>query len=256
MRKQDKWKVALEKFLKKWENKKEVIWILVCGSYVTGNPSKHSDIDIHILLDSKTTRRERGNEIIDGFLIEYFANSSKRHHQYLEEDLKSRCKINAHMFCTGEILLDKTGELKRLVQYPKKYLKKKNPKLNKMQIEIAKYHIWDMCDNLEEVFDSNTEEFYLDFYNFLNKLFETYAQFLQFDTVPVYKLRRFLVNEQDKKKYLVSDFPDKKFTKMIVSAINIKDKTKMMEEFKTITKYALKKMGGFNIDGWKIRSPA
>ena len=40
------------------------------------------------------------------------------------------------------------------------------------------------------------------------------------------------------------------------SAINIKDKTKMMEEFKTITKYALKKMGGFNIDGWKIRSPA
>lgn len=253
---QDKWKVALEKFLKKWENKKEVTWILVCGSYVTGNPSKHSDIDIHILLDSKTTRRERGNEIIDGFLIEYFANSTKRHHQYLEEDLKSRHKINAHMFCTGEILLDKTGELKRLVQYSQKYLKKKNPKLNKMQIEIAKYHIWDMCDNLEEVFDSNTEEFYLVFYNFLNKLFETYAQFLQFDTVPIDKLRRFLVNEQDKKKYLVSDFPDKKFTKMIVSAINIKDKTKMMEEFKTITKYTLKKMGGFNIDGWKIKSPA
>ncbi|HOG15460.1 MAG TPA: nucleotidyltransferase domain-containing protein [Candidatus Absconditabacterales bacterium] len=253
---QDKWKVALEKFLKKWENKKEVTGILVCGSYVTGNPSKHSDIDIHILLDSKTTRRERGNEIIDGFLIEYFANSTKRHHQYLEEDLKSRHKINAHMFCTGEILLDKTGELKRLVQYSQKYLKKKNPKLNKMQIEIAKYHIWDMCDNLEEVFDSNTEEFYLVFYNFLNKLFETYAQFLQFDTVPIDKLRRFLVNEQDKKKYLVSDFPDKKFTKMIVSAINIKDKTKMMEEFKTITKYTLKKMGGFNIDGWKIKSPA
>ena len=61
MRKQDKWKVALEKFLKKWENKKEVIWILVCGSYVTGNPSKHSDIDIHILLDSKLLGKGKWN---------------------------------------------------------------------------------------------------------------------------------------------------------------------------------------------------
>jgi len=36
------------------------------------------------------------------------------------------------MFCTGEILLDKTGELKRLVQYPKKYLKKKL----KIEVEV------------------------------------------------------------------------------------------------------------------------
>jgi predicted nucleotidyltransferase len=256
MEKQENWEIALQKFLKKWENKKEVIGAIVCGSYITGNPSNHSDIDIHFLLDAKSSWRERGNVIVDGILIEYFANPTKRHHQYLEEDLKSRRKINAHMFCTGKILFDKTGELKKLIQFSKKYLNKKNPKQNKIQVEIAKYHIWDMCDNLEEVFDSNSEEFFFVFYNCLNGLIETYAKFLQFDSMPIHKLRRFLVNEKDKKKYLVSNFPDEEFVKMIVSAINLKDKPKMMNEFKIITNHVLKKMGGFNIDGWKIKSPA
>lgn len=254
--KKQKREIALEKFLVKRKNKKEVIWAIVCGSYITGNPSKHSDIDIHILLDSKTTWRERGNEIIDGILIEYFANPTKRHHQYLEEDLKSRGRMNAHMFCTGKILFDKKWELKELIKYSRKYLKKKNPKPNKIQIEIAKYHIWDMCDNLEEVFESKSDEFYFVFYNFLNDLFETYAKFLQFDSIPVHKLRRFLVNEKDKKKYHVSNFPDEEFTKMIVSVINLKDKSKMMKEYKNLTNHVLEKMGGFNIDGWKLKSPA
>ena len=70
----EKWELALKKFLKNWENKKEVVGAIVCGSYITGNPSNHSDIDIHLLLSSKTKWRERGNVIIDGILIEYFAN--------------------------------------------------------------------------------------------------------------------------------------------------------------------------------------
>jgi len=254
--KKQKWEIALEKFLIKRKNKKEVIGAIVCGSYITWNPSKHSDIDIHILLDAKTTWRERGNEIIDWILIEYFANPTKRHHQYLEEDLKSRSRINAHMFCTGKILFDKTWELKELVEYSRKYLKKKNPKLNKVQLEIAKYHIWDMCDNLEEVFESKSDEFYFVFYNFLNQIFENYAKFLQFDSIPIHKLRRFLVNENDRKKYLVKNFPDQEFSKKIISIITPKDKSKMMKEYQKLTRHVLDKMGGFNIDGWKLKSPA
>jgi hypothetical protein len=86
--------------------------------------------------------------------------------------------MNAHMFCTGKILFDKTGELKKLIQDSKKYLTKKFPKRNKIQIELAKYHIWDMCDNLEEIFEAKGEEFLFVSYNFLNMLFEAYAKFL------------------------------------------------------------------------------
>jgi len=251
-----KWEIALQKFLKKWENKKEVIGAIVCGSYITGNPSKHSDIDIHILLDSKSSWRERGNEVIDGVLIEYFANPIKKYYEYLEEDYKQRRRINAHMFCTGKVLFDKTGELKRLIKDSKKYLVKKYPKQNKIQTELAKYHIWDVLDNLEEVFESNTAEFFFVFYNCLNELFETYAKFLQYDSIPVHKLRRFLVDEKDKKKYHVSNFPDGEFVKMFVKAMNLKDKSRMMKEYKRLSKHVLDKMGGFNINGWKIKSPA
>lgn len=44
-----KWKIALEIFLKEWQDKEEVVGALVCGSYITGNPSKRSDIDVHII---------------------------------------------------------------------------------------------------------------------------------------------------------------------------------------------------------------
>ncbi len=109
---------------------------------------------------------------------------------------------------------------------------------------------------MEEVFEANAKEFFFVFYNNLNFLFETYAEFLQFDSIPVHKLRRFLVNKKDKKKYLISDFPDKKFVKLFVRAINLKNKSKMMKEYQKLTKYVFDRMGGFNIDGWKIKTPA
>jgi predicted nucleotidyltransferase len=189
----EKWETALQKFIKKWENRKEVTGAIVCGSYVTGNPGSHSDIDVHIILDSGTSWRERGNEIIDGFLIEYFANPARQHDLYAEEDYKSGKRINAHMFCTGRVLFDKTGELKKLVEDSGNYLEKEFPGLSDIEIESAKYHIWDACDNLEEIFESGSEDFFFIFYNDLKDLFETYAKFLQYESIAVHKLRRFLV---------------------------------------------------------------
>ena len=41
----EKWEIALQKFLKNWKKKKEVIGAIACGSYVLGNPSKKSDVN-------------------------------------------------------------------------------------------------------------------------------------------------------------------------------------------------------------------
>lgn len=251
-----KWQIALQKFIKKWESKKDVVGAVVCGSYITGNPTKHSDIDVQILLDSKTPWRERGNKIIDGILIEYFANPVTKIQQYFEEDYKERRKISAHMFCSGKVLFDKTGELKKIIKDAKKYFTKKYPHPSNIQIEMAKYHIWDRRDNLEEIYETNADEFSFVFFNDLNELFEAYSRFLRFDSVQVHKLKRFIVNGKDKKKYDVGDFPDKKFVKMFVKAINIKDKSEMMKEYQKLTNHVLKKMGGFNVDGWKLKSSA
>jgi predicted nucleotidyltransferase len=66
-------KKTVEKFLEEWGHNKEIIGVVVCGSYVTGNPTKHSDIDLQIILDEGIKWRERGNRIINGiFLVSSF----------------------------------------------------------------------------------------------------------------------------------------------------------------------------------------
>ncbi len=64
----------------------DTIGILVCGSYITGNPSTHSDLDVHIILNENVNYRERGNKIVDGLLIEYFANPAKQIREYFKDD--------------------------------------------------------------------------------------------------------------------------------------------------------------------------
>lgn len=249
------WEQALEKFIGKWKDKKDVVGALVCGSYITGNPSPHSDIDIHILLSKSTNYRERGNEYIDGILIEYFANPLPQHIKYLESDFKNRRRVNVHMLTTGKVLFDKTGELKELINIANKFKKKKFKASSKIQNEIAKYFIWDSLDNLEEVYESNAKDFEMVYFVSLQDLFNYYATYLQYESIPIHKLRRFLSNKKDQEKYNVPTFPDSKFQKDFIKAIELKDKTQMMRAYKKIVIHVLNEIGGFNIDGWKIKTP-
>ncbi len=90
-----KWEKALNKFLEGWKNKKAVVGAIVCGIYVAGSPSKHSDVDVHIVLDSSISWRERGDKMVDGFLIEYFADPLQKYYEYLQDDYKRRRRVKA-----------------------------------------------------------------------------------------------------------------------------------------------------------------
>ena len=108
------WEEKLNKFLENWEYMNDTIGILVCGSYITGNPSTHSDLDVHIILNENVNYRERGNKIVDGLLIEYFANPAKQIREYFKDDYTNVRPMSQTQFITGKILLDKTGEVKAL----------------------------------------------------------------------------------------------------------------------------------------------
>ena len=43
------WKEVLEKFVSEYKDKDYVIEAVLCGSYATGNYTKRSDIDVHII---------------------------------------------------------------------------------------------------------------------------------------------------------------------------------------------------------------
>lgn len=251
----EKWEIALDKFVSEWKNKKEVVGMVVCGSYITGNPSKHSDIDIQILLDKKVKWRERGNKIIDGILIEYFANPLQQNLKYIKDEFKTRDKTDVHMFITGKVLFDKNGDVKKIIAKAKEWNKKPFKKINRVDIEQKKYSLWDMKDNLQEIYESGSEDFHFVYYSFLSNILEKYSAFLRHDSFNTHKVLRLLVNKKDQLKYKTNKFPDSVFVKMYVDAMKIKDKPKMMHTFEKIVEYVLKNMGGFDIDGWKIRSP-
>ena len=68
------WKLALNEFIKPYLNDEEVEAILLVGSYAVGNQNEYSDIDVYVILNDNAEYRERGNKLVNGYLIEYFVN--------------------------------------------------------------------------------------------------------------------------------------------------------------------------------------
>jgi predicted nucleotidyltransferase len=250
----EKWEIALNKFIATWKNKKEVIGFLVCGSYVTGNPSKHSDIDLHIILSDKTNWRERGNKIIDGYLIEYFANPIKQIKSYMKNSFNENTNMEQVQFATGKIIIDKTKDVKKLKLLAKNYMKKKFSKPSKISIELNKYFLNESIEKLQELYETNSKSFEISYYNKLLENFNLYSKFISERKYKAHKIYELLTTNA-KKKYLLKEYKDKTYLKLFLNCINAKTNKQKILSFKNITTYALNKMGKFNIDGWKIKTP-
>ena len=172
------WEKALDEFLVPWKKKKEVVGAIVCGSYVTGNPSKHSDIDVHIILKKGTKWRERGNEIVDGYLIEYFANPPEQIEWYFKDDHKDNSFTAPTMFLTGRILFD-DGSIVKLRRKANTLFKKRFEKMGDVGKELSKYSLWDMLDNLRDSYEKEEPDFVFICHNMLNELYRKYAKYSQ-----------------------------------------------------------------------------
>lgn len=248
------WETALEKFLLSWKNKPEVSGALACGSYITGSPSPHSDIDLHLILKSGTTWRERGNRIIDGILFEYFANPALQVLTYFQDEFNSQRRNTAHMFATGRICFDYNGEVHRLILKARRVLNKPFPAASRSEQETLKYQLWDNLDNLEEVYEAGGPDFCFAYFSHLRKALDAYTRFLCFPVLPDHKFFLLLSDPDTRRKYRVPDFPDPGFSDLYISILKLKDPSQMLDKARCLTAYILEKMGGLTIDGWKQRS--
>ncbi|MDP5272876.1 nucleotidyltransferase domain-containing protein [Chengkuizengella axinellae] len=250
----EQWEKALDSFLIEWRRNPEVTAVMVCGSYVTGNPSPRSDIDIHIILDKNLNWRERGNKIVNGFVIEYFANPPKQIIKYFEEDYRNKRTMSMVQFLTGKVLFDRTGIIEQLKMEAAQWKNKKYEEMNETFLEIKKYSIWDSYDNLLDCYEQDRSDFLLVYHNSLCQLFSDYCSFIGYQQIPYYKIHSFLTDPKYKEKYLTDPFPDDQFRKLFIKVIEENVKELMMERYKELYGYVLEKMGGFHIDGWKIKT--
>ena len=250
----EEWKIALEEFLIDWKNRNDVVGALVCGSYITGNPSKRSDIDVHIILSDEVNWRERGNIIINGFLIEYFVNPAKQIHRYFQEDFQAHRTMSMVQFITGRALFDNIGIIKELKVEAKKWMNKEYNKLNDTVLEMKKYSIWDSLDNLKDCFEQKREDFHFVYHLSLANLFSAYCHFLCLETIPYYQIHSYLSDSTYSNKYLKNIFPDTTFKNTFIKALQEVEGQKMIEVYEELVSHVFNQMGGFNIDGWKLKS--
>ncbi len=239
------------KFLEKWRAKDEVIGAVLAGGYVLGDPSKHSDLDICIILREDAGYRERGNKIIDGVLIEYFANPIKQIKEYVEHDEKSGRKITAHMFATGKLIFSKSKKVQNLIEDMKKELERPFPKLNSFQIKVKKYGLWDGLDNLKEI--QNDKAFHIAYYNLLYQAYEAYFLFKREEVVRPFRLHKYMNNKKYREKYGFELIKDKKFNSLLKNSLEPQSNKKMLESIEKLVNHIIKEMGGLKVDGFKIR---
>ena len=248
------WKTKLNTFLSDFEYIHDTAGVLACGSYVTGRPTKHSDLDVHIILNNSVTYRERGNKIIDGLLIEYFANPPHQILQYFEEDLADKSLMAQVQFATGMIIMDKTGDAVKLKQRAQEmisdfYKQDTPPELS----ELSKYFYWDMLDNLQDAYETGRADFDFLYFISLDKLLATYMRAIN----RPYVNRAIYGNITDavvREKYLLRELPDRNIAKLIAKAITAGCKSEKLDAYQKLTNAILDDFGGFDIDGFKFKS--
>ena len=247
------WRDKLDIFLADFEHTKDIAGILVCGSYITGNPTGHSDLDVHLVLDERVGYRERGNRIVDGLLIEYFANPPRQILAYFDGDLEDRSLMSQVQFATGEILLDTEGAVLRLKQTALAMIDAFYQIEAASMPEDTKYFLWDMLDDLQDAHETNRPDFDFLYFNLLNKVLSNYLRCIN----RPYHLKAIyghITGDITRKKYLLRELPDAPVNALIAQCITTERRDEKMAAFQRLTEAILQKFGGFEVDGFKLKS--
>lgn len=242
MKLKKKFEVALQKYVERTKKNKNVIGILITGSFIHSEPDKNSDLDVYVLTkDSKF--RERGNTWIDGIEIEYFFNPIKQVEKYFKEEAKEGGPHTCHMFVNSKILFQRGNELNRLIKEAKKILNRPRAKMKSVTKELAKYHIDDLEKDLEDVYLKKDKfAFNMVANSIIN---ESLDIFLQISRTYEEKHKRLL--EYLKKR-------DKKFAHLLQEALLENNMSKRYKNLIKLIRYVENKINGKRPKEWKLRS--
>ena len=215
----ENWREVLEKFISEFRDRDYVIGAILCGSYATGNYTKRSDIDVHIITKD-ISYKERGNVIIDGIMIEYFINPLSEAYKYLENDFKNKRRLaDANMYVNGVVLFDKTGEIEKLREDSKKYYDLEFDEPDKVTVMKNNYTCWDLMDEMNDRIDNN-EDYVRLYWKLLEELISNYYYKNKISTVPFTKIEKIYRNKEYRENYHLKNMPPQEFLDLVLNAID------------------------------------
>ncbi len=235
------WKLALNEFIKKYQNDDEVEAILLVGSYAAGNENEYSDIDVYIILNDSANYRERGNKLVDNYLIEYFINPIHKVREYLEEDKRGHGGPAANMLLNGKVLLDRNGIVDILKEEALKALKKAPEEKDLMKY----YACWHAFDEYLAAKYHNELQYYL----CLKYLVDCYLANNGYSILPEQKIERFFKDEEYRARYNIGYFPNNEFNRLVIACFDRPHRYNL----KALYDYVIED-GKFDINNFVLRS--
>ncbi len=250
------WEAALDRFIRPWRARKYVLGALVTGSRAFGLADRFSDIDVHIAMSNGVKWRERGNRRIDGFIVEYFANPLRMYPKYYRDGSKGGSRSIARMFAYGRILFDKDGSMGRLQKWGRRMMRKPLPRAARYFAEPAKYRMWDVSDGLSSSATRGSPGFWYAFYTGLDLVIDLYREHLGAETPAQDKMWEFLSSARFRRAHRMRPFPDRRFAAMVRGCLRVRNTGTACRLMHRLVAHAQRRMGGFDIDGWRFRSKA
>jgi hypothetical protein len=250
------WERAALEFVESWRDDPNIVGALLAGSYVTGAPSRRSDLDLVLVLAAGTEWRERGSRVVRGYLVEYFANSPRQYRAYFRNDHAQWRRNTATMFLTGRILHDPRGHVQRLRVQAERWSKRPLPRLTRADLAAARYQLWDMLDNLRDLHERRSPALGHAYQHFVQLVYEVYTRFLRAPVVPAYQLHGYLTSARARAKYRLGPYPDARFAALLRRALLADGPDVMRRSAERLCVNALEAMGGFEVDGFRLRTPS
>lgn len=234
------WKDALEHFIHDYKDDDEVEAILLVGSYAVGNNDQYSDIDVYIILNDNVNYRERGNKLVDNYLIEYFINPVYKVIGYLNEDKRGHGGPMANMIINGKVLFDRNNIVPRLKEEARMVANKKNEK-----DDMKYYAAWCAFDDLKAA----KYQKHMQYYICLKYLVEAYLYNNDYNMLPELKIERFFKDEEYRVKYNIDKFPNNEFNELVINCFDYE----CMDNLNRLYEYVMND-GEFDINNFVLRN--
>jgi hypothetical protein len=249
------WRRAVARFLDELPFRRDVVGALVCGSFVTGAPGPRSDVDLHLVLAAGARWRERGNRVIDGIVVEYFANPPRQIRAYFRRDHEANRRNTPTQFATGRVLFDdRRGTVRRLVAEARAWERRPMVAVTAAWRELSKYALYDRLDDLEDAALRGAPDVPFLYHLLVAAAAECHARLAREPAAGPAKLYGMLTSARVRRKYRAAPPADARLARLLVAALRERDPARMPDRARALVGHLLERMGGFSLDGWRLRT--
>lgn len=243
----------INKFLRPYTEQDWFLGAILTGSYATGNNNPDSDIDIFIITKDSIHWRERGNRLIDGYMVEYFINPLRQVVKEFDEGFYTNNIATTLMFAGSKLLYDTDGAVVALVERAKQDLSKSLAPVSEFRWNMNCYNVWHSFYELTSKYEKGAD---IDFtYSiFLNNIISAHFSNSSIPMVSMHKMERILTDKQYRERYNMIKMPRQEFCDRLIACFNEKDRDRKYVRAKSLYEYYMARNSSFDINNFSFRS--